>query len=78
MAVRVNKRREIEPRNVTIYTPHGTEITVTPERAKHLLERPALTFGDGTFRQYSEKVEDTKVADAPVTSKATPPRKAGE
>jgi hypothetical protein len=74
MAVQIDKKRVKETANVDLITPHGTEITVTPTRAQHLLARPALSFGDGVWRKYAPAGEDNVVSKGTQTG-AKPPRK---
>jgi hypothetical protein len=75
--ITVNRKREKEARSVDLISPHGTEVTVTPTRAKQLLERPPIPFANGVFRKYAE-VGESNVVDMSVRSGATPPRKGSQ
>lgn len=67
-----DKKREKEAPAVELTTPHGAEITVGAKRAKSLLERPPVRFGDGVMRKYVRSGEDNEVEAQPT--KALPPR----
>lgn len=71
--VRIDNKRVRETPSVALTTPHGAEVVVTPSRARDLLNRPPLRFGDGVARKYVASGEDTTV-EVPTVSKAAPPR----
>lgn len=71
--VTVNRKREKPVANVTLSTPYGSNIVVSAQRAKTLLNRPAVRLGDGKLRQYVEgEDKDTLVSEE--TSGAKAPR----
>lgn len=74
LGVRTDKARERGSADTELITPYGTRITVTAERAKGLLARTPIRFGDGVARKYVLPGEDN-VVEPDTTSKATPPRK---
>lgn len=70
--VQRDKQRKKSPVFVDLTTPHGTEITVSEERAQSLLGRGAVRFNDQVERKYVLAGEDNTVK--AEKSGANPPR----